>query len=193
MNKRGATETNRPAVAPTVLYRPPTASAAPAGQSVSQPPPSRSTTPSIEVVRPVPADAAETPAPTPVRADADAPAGDRVPFQLYLQRAREARGMSLDDLAHQTKIRRAILEAVENDARRELPEKVFVLGYVRSYALAVGLPVEEAARRFQLAWDDEAIEPELLEAVRPKRSFAWVAPLAASFVLAAVVWFIVTL
>ena len=193
MNKRGATESNRPAVAPTVLYRPPTASAAPSGQALSQPPPTRSGPPAIEVVRPVPVDAAETPVAAPVCTELDAPAGDRVPFQLYLQRAREARGMSLDDLAHQTKIRRAILEAVENDERRELPEKVFVLGYVRSYALAVGLPVEEAARRFQLAWDDETIEPDLLEAVRPRRSFAWVAPLAASFVLAAVVWFIVTL
>lgn len=193
MNKRGATESNRPAVAPTVLYRPPTASAAPAGQTVSQPPPTRSGSPAIEVVRSVPPEGAEAPAVAPSRVDPEPSSGDRMPFQMYLQRAREARGMTLDDLAHQTKIRRAILEAVENDARRELPEKVFVLGYVRSYALAVGLPVEEAARRFQLAWDDEAIEPELLEAVRPKRSFAWIAPLAASFVLAAVVWFIVTL
>ncbi len=101
--------------------------------------------------------------------------------------------MSLDDLAHQTKIRRANLEAVENDARRDLPERVFVIGYVRSYALAVGVPVEEAARRFSIDWADEAEVADLAEQARPRYSFAWVAPLASSIVLAAVIWYVVQL
>jgi hypothetical protein len=161
-------------------------------------------------VRPLPPAEPAAPAPPPVSAQATAPVPtpasaptepvpasrpepEKLPFHRYLQKAREARGMSIDDLAHQTKIRRAILEAVENDARRDLPEKVFVLGYVRSYALAVGVPVEEAARRFQAAWADDVDDAELLEAIRPRRSWAWVPLVLSSGVLVAVVWYVVNL
>lgn len=110
----------------------------------------------------------------------------------YLVRAREARRLSLDDVAHLTKIRRAILESLERDDRDELPEKVFVLGYVRSYAAVVGAPAEEAVRRLNEGWVDEVDGEPAAAAEARRRSFGWVGPLLALALLAGAVWFIST-
>lgn len=129
------------------------------------------------------------PATPPAAADENEPRT----YGAWLQRAREQRGISIDDLAHLTKIRRAIVVSLERDARRELPEKVFVVGYVRSYAAAVGLDAEDALRRFHAAWSEDE-EPGAGETGMPTeaRSYAWVAPLLAAIVAAAVLWYIVT-
>ncbi len=109
-------------------------------------------------------------------------------FGAFLAQARAARGLSLDDLAHLTKIRRGILEALESENRRALPEKVFILGYVKTYANLVGLPQEEVLRRFAVAWGDDTprVAP-VVEAEKPARSWAWLPPTLAGglFVLAA--------
>jgi cytoskeletal protein RodZ len=132
--------------------------------------------------------AAEAPAP---------PASEPEPtaFGPWLVRAREKKKLSLDDVAHMTKIRRAILDALERDARRELPEKVFVAGYVRSYANALGLSVEDVLRRFNEAWPDLASAAADGGDGEPAktRSWAWVAPVAAALVAAAVFWFIINI
>lgn len=112
-------------------------------------------------------------------------------FGLYLLRAREAKGLSLDDVAHLTKVRRAILEALEREARRELPEKVFVLGYVRSYANTLGLNVEDVVRRFNAMWGDDAAEAEAEAVETPRRSWAWLMPTFAACLLALAFWYIV--
>lgn len=123
----------------------------------------------------------------------DAPGSEPEPttFGRYLIRAREQRRLSLDDVAHLTKIRRAILEALETDARRDLPEKVFVLGYVRSYAAAVGLDVEATVRRFQATWLDEGPSDATESGEGRTRSWGWLPPTAAAALGAAIVWFIV--
>jgi len=123
------------------------------------------------------------------------PEAEPARFGAWLARARERRHLSLDDVAHMTKIRRAILEALERDARRELPEKVFVMGYVRSVANAVGLDVDEALRRFQDSWPDDGpgVLPTGEGEPPPARSWAWVAPVGAAILFAAVAWFIVNL
>lgn len=143
----------------------------------------------------VPVDTSVTQPPTSNRPD---PSGDtseqeRLPLGQYLSRAREARHLSLDDLAHQTKIRRAILEALEHNARRDLPEKVFVLGYVRSYAAAVGLNVEEAVIRCNADWDvlDDKLPGEFSAA--SQRSWGWLWPALAAAGFGAGIWFIVHL
>jgi transcriptional regulator with XRE-family HTH domain len=118
---------------------------------------------------------------------------DGMTFGQYLTKAREAKGLSLDDLAHLTKIRRAIIEALEHNARKDLPEKVFVLGYVRSYATAVGLNVEEAIQRCIAGWNDEAAEVAREQLSATKVSFAWVWPAMAAIGAAAAFWFIIHL
>jgi cytoskeletal protein RodZ len=70
-------------------------------------------------------------------------------FGTYLRRERELRGVSLDQVAESTRIKRGHLEALEKDDHAHLPERPYLLGWVRSYANAVGLEPEDTALRFQ--------------------------------------------
>lgn len=112
-------------------------------------------------------------------------------FGRWLADARERRGLTLDDVVHTTKIRRAILEALERGAHDELPERVFVTGYVRSYASAVGVDISDAVRRFGMEYPDENAE-ELTEESESARAYGWIAPLAAALLALAAAWFIIT-
>lgn len=114
----------------------------------------------------------------------------------YLRAAREKKKFSLDQVAHTTKIRKAILDALERDAFRELPEKVFVTGYVRSYAACVGLPVEEAVERLRSGWVDAEGDgdPESSE-LRPiptGPNLGWIVPTLAALLAAGVIWMILS-
>jgi cytoskeletal protein RodZ len=70
-------------------------------------------------------------------------------FGRYLQKCRLASGRSLDEVVQQTKIIRSCLHQIENEDIENLPEAVFVKGFVRAYADAVGADAEEAVRRYQ--------------------------------------------
>ena len=67
----------------------------------------------------------------------------------YLQGARLARRIRLDDLSRATCIGIDNLIRLESDDLANLPAEVFVLGYIRTYARAVGADPEEALRRYQ--------------------------------------------
>lgn len=56
-----------------------------------------------------------------------------------LRQAREARGLSLDDIQKATRIKRVFLEAIEAGRFDELPGPVQARGFVRSYANHVGI------------------------------------------------------
>jgi cytoskeletal protein RodZ len=65
----------------------------------------------------------------------------------YLKRSRDARSMSIAELSRITRVPAASLVAMEADRFDELPGEVFVRGFLRAYALAVGLlPAEVLAR-----------------------------------------------
>src|SRR3569623_3453608 len=74
------------------------------------------------------------------------PIGDR------LRIAREAKGLSLDDVARQTRIPIRHLEHIEREEWDALPAITYSVGFVRSYANAVGLdgPALGAELRDQL-------------------------------------------
>lgn len=56
-----------------------------------------------------------------------------------LRRAREARGMSLDDVAGQTRIPMRHLQHIETEEWDALPAPTYAIGFARNYANAVGL------------------------------------------------------
>ena len=61
----------------------------------------------------------------------------------YLRQGREEAGLTLEALAERTRIPRVRLEALEHERATEFPAPVFVRGFVRTYAQAVGLdPVD---------------------------------------------------
>ena len=72
----------------------------------------------------------------------------------YLRAVREDKGLSLAELAATTRIRRAHLQALEDRNRSALPSRPFAIGYVRSYAKALGLDGESAVQRFKLDWPE---------------------------------------
>ena len=59
-----------------------------------------------------------------------------------LKQARQARGLSLEQAAHSTRIRIHYLEALERDDRSTLPSQVQGRGFLRLYADYLGLPVK---------------------------------------------------
>jgi cytoskeleton protein RodZ len=63
--------------------------------------------------------------------------------------ARERLGWALSDVAAMLRIRPAYLDALEAGRLNKLPGNVYALGFLRSYATALGLDAEEVARRFR--------------------------------------------
>lgn len=66
-----------------------------------------------------------------------------------LKRAREERGLSLDDIQETTKIRKRYLEALESGDHTVLPGAFYVRAFVKNYSEAVGLDYEEVLRLYQ--------------------------------------------
>lgn len=62
-----------------------------------------------------------------------------------LRKARESRGMSLDEVVEITKISRRNIVALEEGNTDHLPHPVYAKGFVRSYARLLGLDAEELA------------------------------------------------
>lgn len=114
---------------------------------------------------------------------------DYVGFGRYLQVQRELRGLSIDDVARQTKIPPTLVGALESGQAERFPERVFVLNYIRSYATAVGLAPDDAVNRFHEIPDApkaEHFDPAALETARLARasSMLW-STIAAIVVVAA--------
>ena len=76
---------------------------------------------------------------------------DRPPESLggRLKLARETAGLGLSDLAQQTHVRRAYLEALEEGRYQELPEDVYSRNFVRLYAQTVGLDAAPLLELYQ--------------------------------------------
>jgi len=64
-------------------------------------------------------------------------------FGSYLKSERELRGVTLDELYSKTKIPVRHLQALENNQFDELPEEVFIRGYIRSVAKVIGAQEDE--------------------------------------------------
>ncbi len=65
-----------------------------------------------------------------------------------LKDARQAKGMTLEDVEKVTRIRRKYLEAIENGDASEMPGEVQLRGFIRNFAAAVGLDPGEVTRRY---------------------------------------------
>src|SRR5260370_31507920 len=58
-------------------------------------------------------------------------------------------GCSRAQVANAPKIPLNILAALENGDRERLPERVFIMNYIRAYAQVIGLAEDEAVLRFE--------------------------------------------
>ncbi len=66
----------------------------------------------------------------------------------YLRHARETRAMSVEEISRATRIPVSSIERIEADHFDDLPGEVFVRGFLRAYARAVSIPVEEVLARY---------------------------------------------
>lgn len=95
-----------------------------------------------------------------------------------LQRAREEKGISLDDIQKITKIQRRYLEAIERGHLHVLPGHFYARAFIKSYAEAVGLDSNHILSHFQ---SDLPAQPpqEQLERLRRRRAASANQPLQA--------------
>ncbi len=80
----------------------------------------------------------------------------------YLRQVRQDKGLPLEVLANQIFIRPALLHALESGNDGELPEPVFIQGFIRRYAEALGLDGQAIAQEFRVTPVDVLPTPELL-------------------------------
>ncbi|MDY6790517.1 MAG: DUF4115 domain-containing protein [Thermodesulfobacteriota bacterium] len=71
-------------------------------------------------------------------------------FGRYLQDIRLLKGISLETIAEETRIRIDNLVLIEQENHDKLPDKVFVKGFLRAYAKAIDADGDEAVRRYQM-------------------------------------------
>src|SRR5437762_2590865 len=70
-------------------------------------------------------------------------------FGTSFKRAREAKGISLDQIAIETRISTRFLAAIENEEFHVLPGGIFNRGFIRSYAEKVGLDPDQAVADYK--------------------------------------------
>jgi cytoskeletal protein RodZ len=74
----------------------------------------------------------------------------------YLRELREQRKMSVEEVSRATRVPIASVERIETDRFDELPGEVFVRGFLKSYARAVGVPADDVLARYtasrRVAW-----------------------------------------
>jgi len=74
----------------------------------------------------------------------------------YLRRHREDNAMSMEEVSRATRIPMGNLERLENDHFDDLPGEVFVRGFLKAYARAVSIPVDDVLARYtssrRVAW-----------------------------------------
>lgn len=92
-----------------------------------------------------------------------------------LRNERENRGLSHEQLSQVTRLRRHFLEALENEEWQNLPPSVFVKGFIRSYAKALGLDEDKLLDLYKNAVPEEVAPPTpIIEPRKPRRRLALV-------------------
>ena len=68
----------------------------------------------------------------------------------FLSQARQARGLTLQQISQQTKVPPAVLEHIEHNRFGRLPGGVFTKGYLRAFAASVGVNGEQVVQEYVL-------------------------------------------
>ena len=78
-------------------------------------------------------------------------------FGARIRQAREQRGISLLQVAETTKISVSVLEALERNDISRLPGGIFSRGFVRSYAVEIGVDPEQTVRDFMAQFPPDLV------------------------------------
>jgi cytoskeletal protein RodZ len=83
-----------------------------------------------------------------------------------LPKSRESLNLSIDKIAAETRINPRFLEAIENERFDLLPGGIFNRGFIRSYAVRLGLDPEEAIQGYEKLFRAVEAEPVQQETER---------------------------
>jgi transcriptional regulator with XRE-family HTH domain len=107
-------------------------------------------------------------------------------FGPDLRRARERRGLSLEQISERTKVAASLYAGLERNDLSRWPSGLFRRAFVRAYAEAVGLDPEDVCRRFVALFPEEGAatppataeppDPPAVEAEQPRLTLAVPAP-----------------
>ncbi len=112
-----------------------------------------------------------------------------------LKNAREAKGITLEDVSRQTRISKGMLQSLEEDRYELLPGGFFNRGLIRSYSAFLGLPGEEELKLYERLHPKEERKREASEPIEfskegffvlHRRGLLWTAGIVAFLVF--VVW-----
>ncbi len=67
-----------------------------------------------------------------------------------LREARESKGLDVVSVANHLNLHRSTIEALENDDFDQLPETIFIRGYIRNYARLLGVDAAGLLERFEV-------------------------------------------
>lgn len=84
----------------------------------------------------------------------------------YLKKAREANGLTLQHIAHVTKISLKNLNYLEESALEALPDKIYVFGYVKNYTKVLSINNTEALKLLEAEY--ERLAPPQFSAPEPE-------------------------
>jgi len=115
-------------------------------------------------------------------------------FGASFKKARESKGISLDQIAMDTKISTRFLSAIESEELHLLPGGIFNRGFVRAYAERVGLdPDQMVADYDRLVGVRDTAEPSLPPAGLPSKANKRLYPIAVALLfLATALFYIAT-
>lgn len=117
-------------------------------------------------------------------------------FGSTFKARREAKGLSLEQIATETRINTRFLQAIENDDFQVLPGGIFSRGFVRAYAEVLGMDMEKAVADFERISNYH--EPVVLEGLRvstpqPSKRNLMLYPIAAGvLILVIIIFYLVT-
>jgi len=74
---------------------------------------------------------------------------DALSFGQYLQTLRLEKKISLEKVSEETRIGLGMLKLIEKEEHDKLPDEVFVKGFLRAYARAVGVDGGEVVQRYE--------------------------------------------
>lgn len=72
-------------------------------------------------------------------------------FGSYLKKVRLEKGISIEDVMDYTRISKFVLQQIEAENRAHLPEDVFLKGFLKAYAEAVGVDPHDVIERYKNA------------------------------------------
>jgi cytoskeleton protein RodZ len=115
-------------------------------------------------------------------------------FGASFKKARESQGISLDQVATDTRISTRFLSAIENEEFHLLPGGIFNRGFVRAYAERVGINPDQAVADYErLSGGRDNAETPVSATTLPRRGNRLLYPIAAGLLaLVIAIFYIVT-